>query len=406
MQMIALNKSLFSMIYEQVNYDSSSRYHACVETTDDDKQFIKKIKSIRELNSLSLKVAVLTDQDDELYLAVVGSSSFSELPPEVSLQRLDETAGVITVLGGGGLLKVREPSVAKDKTWTILPNSEKGGLEGLSYVSLDEILELLEEFSVYKIESLPFNPVEGEEDRFLLMLLLLLGIGDAQKLELKQGFLEIIMNVDGFPFHLLHSSYISQTWRYAYVDFYRCVELLYPLPRILDLRNLIDNRTGNALAKQVLAIDLFKDVYKATGWRESEAGGLERLIKDCSPDNVTKAFTVLNDAGLLSIEDIEIIKELSKIELTKLQFLGGLLETLSDMLLKLPAADQKIVSEYKIKKSATLVSNVLYATRNELVHFRQPKEIASDVKIVASFKALMCLMADLYQRYKSEAYGS
>lgn len=406
MQMIALNKSLFSMIYEQVNYDSSSRYHACVETTDDDKQFIKKIKSIRELNSLSLKVAVLTDQDDELYLAVVGSSNFSELPPEVSLQRLDETAGVITVLGGGGLLKVREPSVAKDKTWTILPNSEKGGLEGLSYVSLDEILELLEEFSVYKIESLPFNPVEGEEDRFLLMLLLLLGIGDAQKLELKQGFLEIIMNVDGFPFHLLHSSYISQTWRYAYVDFYRCVELLYPLPRILDLRNLIDNRTGNALAKQVLAIDLFKDVYKATGWRESEAGGLERLIKDCSPDNVTKAFAVLNDAGLLSIEDIEIIKELSKIELTKLQFLGSLLESISDMLLKLPAADQKIVSEYKIKKSATLVSNVLYATRNELVHFRQPKEIASDVKIVASFKALMCLMADLYQRYKSEAYGA
>ncbi|WP_458377635.1 hypothetical protein [Pseudomonas fluorescens] len=406
MQMIALNKSLFSMIYEQVNYDSSSRYHACVETTDDDKQFIKKIKSIRELNSLSLKVAVLTDQDDELYLAVVGSSNFSELPPEVSLQRLDETAGVITVLGGGGLLKVREPSVAKDKTWTILPNSEKGGLEGLSYVSLDEILELLEEFSVYKIESLPFNPVEGEEDRFLLMLLLLLGIGDAQKLELKQGFLEIIMNVDGFPFHLLHSSYISQTWRYAYVDFYRCVELLYPLPRILDLRNLIDNRTGNALAKQVLAIDLFKDVYKATGWRESEAGGLERLIKDCSPDNVTKAFAVLNDAGLLSIEDIEIIKELSKIELTKLQFLGNLLESISDMLLKLPAADQKIVSEYKIKKSATLVSNVLYATRNELVHFRQPKEIASDVKIVASFKALMCLMADLYQRYKSEAYGA
>ncbi len=404
--MIALNKSLFSMIYEQVNYDSSSRYHACVETTDDDKQFIKKIKSIRELNSLSLKVAVLTDQDDELYLAVVGSSNFSELPPEVSLQRLDETAGVITVLGGGGLLKVREPSVAKDKTWTILPNSEKGGLEGLSYVSLDEILELLEEFSVYKIESLPFNPVEGEEDRFLLMLLLLLGIGDAQKLELKQGFLEIIMNVDGFPFHLLHSSYISQTWRYAYVDFYRCVELLYPLPRILDLRNLIDNRTGNALAKQVLAIDLFKDVYKATGWRESEAGGLERLIKDCSPDNVTKAFAVLNDAGLLSIEDIEIIKELSKIELTKLQFLGNLLESISDMLLKLPAADQKIVSEYKIKKSATLVSNVLYATRNELVHFRQPKEIASDVKIVASFKALMCLMADLYQRYKSEAYGA
>lgn len=394
------------MIYEQVNYDSSSRYHACVETTDDDKQFIKKIKSIRELNSLSLKVAVLTDQDDELYLAVVGSSNFSELPPEVSLQRLDETAGVITVLGGGGLLKVREPSVAKDKTWTILPNSEKGGLEGLSYVSLDEILELLEEFSVYKIESLPFNPVEGEEDRFLLMLLLLLGIGDAQKLELKQGFLEIIMNVDGFPFHLLHSSYISQTWRYAYVDFYRCVELLYPLPRILDLRNLIDNRTGNALAKQVLAIDLFKDVYKATGWRESEAGGLERLIKDCSPDNVTKAFAVLNDAGLLSIEDIEIIKELSKIELTKLQFLGNLLESISDMLLKLPAADQKIVSEYKIKKSATLVSNVLYATRNELVHFRQPKEIASDVKIVASFKALMCLMADLYQRYKSEAYGA
>ena len=404
--MIALNKSLFSMIYEQVNYDSSSRYHACVETTDDDKQFIKKIKSIRELNSLSLKVAVLTDQDDELYLAVVGSSNFSELPPEVSLQRLDETAGVITVLGGGGLLKVREPSVAKDKTWTILPNSEKGGLEGLSYVSLDEILELLEEFSVYKIESLPFNPVEGEEDRFLLMLLLLLGIGDAQKLELKQGFLEIIMNVDGFPFHLLHSSYISQTWRYAYVDFYRCVELLYPLPRILDLRNLIDNRTGNALAKQVLAIDLFKDVYKATGWRESEAGGLERLIKDCSPDNVTKAFAVLNDAELLSIEDIEIIKELSKIELTKLQFLGSLLESISDMLLKLPAADQKIVSEYKIKKSATLVSNVLYATRNELVHFRQPKEIASDVKIVASFKALMCLMADLYQRYKSEAYGA
>ena len=404
--MIALNKSLFSRLYEQANIDASYRYHACVETTADDKDFIKRIKSYKELSSLSLKVAVLTDQDDNHYLAVLGTSQFSSLPPDVVLQRLDESAGVLTVLGGMGMLNLREANTIQDKTWTILPIEEQGGLNGLSYVAPEEILELVDDFSFYRIESLPFSPVEGEEDRFLLLLLLLLDIGDAKKLEMKQEFLNIIMNIDGFPFHLLHSSFISQTWRYAYVDFYRCVELLYSLPRILDLRKLVDARVGDALAKQVVGIDLFKDVNQATGWRESEAGGLERLIKDSAPQNISRAFTVLQEAGLLNSDDLEIIKELKKVELSKLKALGGLLESIRDLLLQLPVADQQVVNDYRIKKSASLVSNVLYATRNELVHFRQPKELASEAKIIASFKALMCVMADLYHRYKAEACGA
>jgi len=404
-QMIDLNKSLFGKIYKDVHGDNALRYHACVKTDENEKKFIKRVKSVRMLRSLNLKIAVVIDQDDAIFLAIVGPAQFSELPPEVLLQRLEEDAAILTVLGGQGVLEIRDPQILRDRNWSTVEVDQKGNFTDLSFVDCAEIKEILEDFSFYRVDQLPFQPLNGGEDRFLMLLLLLLDLGDMHKIQMKNEFLDLIINIDGFPFHLLHSSYVSQTWRYSYVDLYRCVELLYPIPRMIELRKMVEERTGSGFDKKLLGIELFKDVNAATGWRENESNGLERLIRDCPQSSIDSAFNVLCSAGFVQSDDLEIIKELSKIELSRIGVLNSVMDSMRDLLLDLPAADVEIVAGYRFRKSAVLISNVLYTTRNELVHFRQPKELASDDKIKVSFKALMTIIGDLYRKYHSEAYA-
>lgn len=405
MHMIELNQSLFSKLYLQAYGDNSVRFHAYIETSQDDKDLIVNAKSIITLQSLELKIAIIVMKDDSQFLAIIGAHQFSTLPPEVRLQRLDESAGALTILGGSGALASRDSYNFMDLTWSTIKSNERGSRHNITPVNKNEAIEIFEDFSFYRVDALPFAPIDGGEDRFLLLLLLLLDIGDREKLELKSVFLDMLINLDRFPFHLLHSAYISQTWQYSYIDIYRCIELLYPIPRMMELRDLVGERIGDSLNARVLAINLFKDVNQATGWREIELSGLERLIKLCSQENISTVFDVLANAKIVNGDELEIIKELSKVELMKLGIMKPLFEVFRDKLSRLDVADVAIVSEYKTKRSAALIANALYSTRNELVHFRLPSESIDRDRIKTSLKALLCILTDLYRKFQREAYA-
>ncbi|MGU5816542.1 hypothetical protein ACV1EC_16735 [Aeromonas hydrophila] len=403
--MIEINKSLFSKLYFEAYRDNSLRYHACIETEEEDKKFIKSVRSVFTLQSLELKVSIIVMQDDSQFLAIIGGHQFSSLPPDVKLQRLDESAGVVTVLGGEGALSPKDSYNFMALNWATVKSQENGEVKNLTRVSKDEVIEIFEEFSFYRIDSLPFPPINGGEDRFLLLLLLLLNIGEKEKLALKETFLDIIVNLEHFPFHLLHSAFISQTWQYSYIDIYRCIEVLYPIPRMIELRARMEARLGDDFKGRLLAINIFEDVNQATGWREIELNGLERLIKLCSKDKITSIFNVLVEARIVNEDDIEIINEISKTEIMRLGRMKPLLETFRDYLSGLENADLDKVSEYKSKRSAALIAGALYSARNKLVHFRLPSEAYERDNIKILFKVILCILNELYVKFQAEAYA-
>lgn len=402
--MISLNKAFFRRLYRDAFGEENLRYHACIQTSPTEKEFIKNTKSVKSFQSLDLKISIITHKTDGTFLAILGKHQFREIPQEMRLQLLDEDAGIVTILGGSEFLGAKNVSELRDQNWSTIKSEETGGPDGITLLTLDEIKAFLDDFSYYKIERLPFDPLNGGEDRLLLLLLVLLNIGRKDKLQIKPQILDILINIDNFPFHLLHSAYVGQTWHHSYIDMYRCIEMLYPIPRMINLRGLIESRIGRQPKEKILAMELFDDVHKTTGWKEIEINGLEHLIKDCSQETISEVFSMLESEKLIDSNELEIIKELSKSELMSMGAFKSVVEFIRNTMLALPEADISKIKEYRSKRAASLIANTLYSTRNELVHYRAPKKMPSEEKIKTAFRSLALIINDAYKKHEAETY--
>ncbi|ELY3624770.1 hypothetical protein SMX14_004061, partial [Cronobacter malonaticus] len=155
MNMISLNKKFFQELYKVVNPESGMRFHACIITTDEDKDFINKARNAECYQSLNLKTALIKSSDEQLILVVKGTPQLTELPDGLKIQRLDENAGLITVLGGIGFFDIKNKDIIEDKNWATVKATENGDKDNVSFVDYSEILEIVDEFSVFEILQSP-----------------------------------------------------------------------------------------------------------------------------------------------------------------------------------------------------------------------------------------------------------
>lgn len=401
MNMIDLNKNFFHRLYSEVYLEDNMRFHACIVTTEEDKEFIKSTKEAQCYQSLNLKTALLRLTDGRTFLAINGSPQFEELPPGLKIQLLDEHAGAITILGGIGFLNFNNLDLMRDKNWNIIDNNKAGSKDDVSNIEHSEILELVDDFSIYEIIQSPFDFTKETVDRFLLLFLIMFNIGDTDKLAVKNELLSILTTLDKFPFHLLHSSYISQTWQYSYIDLYRCIELLYPIPRMIKLRKALSTR-GDSI--NFPAIDFFKDVNDTLGWRENEQTGLENIVIESNAHCINTLFQILENVKVVNKKDTLIINELRKSEIMRDGNFKKIFEQARNLLTSIPPAEMPLITDYKMKKCAKLIANFLYSARNELVHYRTHGNNYSENQIKAAFKAMVILINDAYHKHELEAY--
>jgi len=406
MNMISLNKKFFQFLHNEVDPRSGMRFHACIITNDEDKEFIYKAKSADCYQSLNLKIAIIKLSDEKVILAVKGEPTFGEIPNGLKLQRLDESPGLITVLGSVNFFDIKNKEIIQDKNWTTIKASASGSKDNVSYVENSEILEFVEDFSVYEIIESPFEFSNETVDRFLLLLLIICNIGNPEKLKCKKELLNIVTTLDKFPYHLLHSSYISQTWQYSYIDLYRCIELLYPIPKMLQLRESLNSRLESECLSHIRAIDFFDDVNRSTGWREIEQSGLESLVIGSDKQCIIKMFSILEGIKVVNIKDAEIIKELAKSEVMRDGNFKAIFEQARDLLAKLSPAQMPLISDYKNKKCAKLIAKFLYSLRNELVHFRSHNSSYSESNIKAAFMVMIILINEVFHKHQHEAYST
>ena len=156
---------------------------------------------------------------------------------------------------------------------------------------------------------------------------------------------------DHIPFNLILQGLMSFSWSYFFLELYRCLEQLYPVPR---LKSLSEEFTLQRSLK-----DLALAMERLLSWRPKEDESLEKIIRMC---------------------------EISSIENSIRAF----------------SCD---ISEASFNKTDVL-SRSIYRLRNNLVHFRASKEHVDfdDRKWNSIINAMISLIMDAYNTV-GEAYN-
>ncbi len=151
----------------------------------------------------------------------------------------------------------------------------------------------------------------------------------------------------------IYNSIFSTNWNHCFLELYRCIEFLYPIPQLMDYANVIGDLS--LLPKLYIHTE---DVLK---WRPPEEKALQRVFKDL--DEVSSSIKVLKEC-------------FEKIETH--QF------------------DEK-------DHNYSLTSKRIYQLRNSIAHFRL--SLKYDIKSGEQFDDLIaCLIGviiELYDQYKS-----
>lgn len=92
-----------------------------------------------------------------------------------------------------------------------------------------------------------------------------LPLGDMRAL-----YSDILLSEYKIPKENIFLSMTAVHWKHSFLELYRCLEWLYVLPRILDLKNAIEyTKTGSELAKECM---------NKLSWRKKEEDSLQKLL--------------------------------------------------------------------------------------------------------------------------------
>lgn len=172
-----------------------------------------------------------------------------------------------------------------------------------------------------------------------------------------------------FPIDNARVAMTAAHFKHAFIDFYRCLEWLYSLPRCLRLKT--------DLGLTIKGVELARAFREKLAWRRAEQDSLKLLLIDAGPENLD-------------------IKEVNKCLLVDLP--------------PFPEAGQEIVDgapdnpQKWAEAAATTLSKRIYSIRNQYVHQLDSldnQEISREAE-PALINLLAQLCAILYKKYSAE----
>jgi|LakMenE18May11ns_1017448.scaffolds.fasta_scaffold9846276_1 hypothetical protein len=146
------------------------------------------------------------------------------------------------------------------------------------------------------------------------------------------------------PYEIILQGLLSISWGGCFLELYRVIEQLYPIPKLLKLTAVWPTN--------IPLNELAADIEKNLGWRPKENEALAELISSCDESTVT----ILSSA---------------------------------------------FCKVRTIKSDSSKISEDLYRLRNSLVHFRQAlsRQDLSDAEWNLIIVAMLELSSELYRRY-------
>lgn len=117
--------------------------------------------------------------------------------------------------------------------------------------------------------------------------------------------LEIVREIctdesEHFPLNLVLHAMLERKWEHAFLDVYRCIEFLFPFPKVNDLRR--------ALGLDKSTIDVSYQIESVLGWRQQEDVALITLFAKLPDEQLNSLSTALG----MKADEVEATESLGK----------------------------------------------------------------------------------------------
>lgn len=304
-KMISINKELFIKLKQFLPREIPAEIPPVsrwVETTFSEKKWLREVKfeTDTDLKFGDQKSLALAFLESEIYLISVGLEL--DLPQD-DFDSLPVNAGLFcAALSDLNIEPVGGDNVGLDLLENIFRPAEAGA-SGISY-SLQAVAVFFPKVSFFRINS--ESPLlKPEANLFQIALFAVtkcphlitlnwtsIGLENARALcAAQKPFL---------PFELILRAIIERKHSHAFLELYRCIEYLFPFPKINELRE--------KLALTLPTAELCEHIENILGWRTLEDSALKHLFRTLPADVVfgfQQAFSIEDNSNDLQAKVAE-----------------------------------------------------------------------------------------------------
>lgn len=275
--MIEANKYIFGELADFVKANQTDvvidrQKKRCIETNDEDKEWLKSLNIINDKYYILPNFQTASFQyDGNDYFVTIGVQEYLENDREEVIQLLELNAGIVTAL-------LSELKISVDKKvdpYQIIEEIFYPSEDEMILYNFSKVKDFFEPIFVYKI---PKNSTFLSLDKINISRisgfytvkssqLISLNFSPNTLNEFEKLFIEGSQNI---PYESLLSSLVSVSWKYSFLDVYRCIERLFPISALEDLHKKLN------IVYSLL--NFADDIESYIGWRPKENGALNKLI--------------------------------------------------------------------------------------------------------------------------------
>jgi hypothetical protein len=293
--MIEANKYIFEVLAAFVQKSevavSVSNNKRCIETNTKDKEWLQELKIINKKLILPNFQTASFEYKSQKYFVAVGWQSKKTIDSDEVLEFVELNAGIVTALlfelkiplsNEANPYHIAENILYDDPKNSIIKDDPKNSI--IRYEDYSLISNVFEPFSVYRIpENSPF--IE-KNDLDLIRISGFYALKNSQLIALNfsRETLDKFENVffegsESIPYENLLFSLVSVSWKYSFLDIYRCIERLFSIAFWADFHKNL--KIEDSLLK------FSADVENHTQWKPKEIDAVNKLIKD-SPEEACR----------------------------------------------------------------------------------------------------------------------
>ena len=340
---------LFNILREyvgsQVDYDLHQALYT--DTSDDEDNLIENSTVISYHFSSDSRIYLLLKYNDVRYYCFSEESvDISKISDEYFIEETDLKKGIWTLVQAKYITKCKPDISAIEVYNQILFLDEDENGTKAKEVAVDEILGYFNTLNIFKVvEDTVYDVDDIYNIKGYFDVTLNNNIINFSE-EINVNFLSLFSSgLKSMPLDLVYLSFSSSQYKQVFIELYRCIEQLYPIPTLKDLLN-----GDSMMVKCPLEVAaLFEDKIN---WRPRESEAIALIYKDL---------------------DATIIAKLDAI---------------------------KIGTEY----SSLTSSDFIYKLRNANVHFRKKlgKGELSNEKWADLIEVMLEIVLELYSKYDGE----
>lgn len=277
------NQIVFDRLAELADSDivrlsESTKY---IKTTVDEKNWLKAVKFFRneDLFIDRHRFFALAEFQSQKYVLQIGCGPVGHIDEDLLLQQ--SNAGLFTALVADLGLPLLDGMNLKleicDQVFLPSKNSEVIGFE------CADIEKYFVSYFCYMV--IPDSTLWDQDNEMTLQKTALYLLGHSPEVIYLNASLEAMeslktlarLDIKIVPFDRIFRAFIERRYEHAFLDLYRCLEMLFSLKKIDVLRSRLNLNTAH--------LEISADIEDALGWRPVEKNALAEIF-NCFPDDV------------------------------------------------------------------------------------------------------------------------